>query len=45
MTEEIAKLEANLSRKHEEEFTQFKSDNKVTSSVYSALSLSVCLTS
>lgn len=29
MTEEIAKLEANLSQKHEEELTQFKSDNKV----------------
>lgn len=29
MTEEIAKLEANLSQKHEEELTQFKSDKKV----------------
>lgn len=29
MTEEIAKLEANLNQKHEEELTQFKSDNKV----------------
>lgn len=29
MTEEIAKLEANLSQKHEEELTQLKPDNKV----------------
>lgn len=29
MTEEIAKLEANLSQKHEEELTQLTSDNKV----------------
>lgn len=42
MTEEIAKLEANLSQKHEEELTQFKSDNKVTASVYFTLP---CLTS
>lgn len=29
MTEEIAKLEANLSQRHEEELARFKSDNKV----------------
>lgn len=29
MTEEIAKLEADLNQKHEEELTQFKSDSKV----------------
>lgn len=53
MTEEIAKLEANLSQKHEEELAQFKSDNKVlvtdwlvTSSfpVYFALSFLTFLT-
>lgn len=29
MTEEIAKLEANLSQRHEEELTQLTPDNKV----------------
>lgn len=29
MTEEIAKLEANLSQRHEEELAQLTSDNKV----------------